>query len=159
MAERTAVIVGGNRIPFVKAGGAYAQASNVAMLTAAIDGLVARFGLAGATIDEVVVGCRPEALARLQPHPRGRARLRAVAPHPRLRPAAGLRDGSGSGRVRRQQDPSRAGLRTAIAGGVDSASDAPIVVSEGCVGPCCGRTGRDPCLSASARWRASVPPT
>ena len=44
---RTAVVVGGNRIPFAKSGGAYASASNQDMLTAALDGLVARFGLAG----------------------------------------------------------------------------------------------------------------
>ena len=37
---RDAVIVGGNRIPFGKAGGAYAAASNQSMLTAALDGLV-----------------------------------------------------------------------------------------------------------------------
>ena len=56
MLERNAVIVGGNRTPFVKAGTAYAQASNQDMLTAAIDGLVARFGLAGTKVDEVVAG-------------------------------------------------------------------------------------------------------
>ena len=50
---RDAVIVGGNRIPFGKAGGAYAAASNQAMLTAALDGLVARFGLAGQQVGEV----------------------------------------------------------------------------------------------------------
>lgn len=44
---RTAVVVGGNRTPFVKAGGKYASASAQDLLTAALDGLVARFGLAG----------------------------------------------------------------------------------------------------------------
>src|SRR5690606_10029221 len=53
---RDAVIVGGNRIPFGKAGGAYAAASNQSMLTAALDGLVARFGLAGQQIGEVAAG-------------------------------------------------------------------------------------------------------
>ena len=46
MLERNAVIVGGNRTPFVKVGGAYASASAQDLLTAALDGLVARFGLA-----------------------------------------------------------------------------------------------------------------
>ena len=56
-----AVILGGNRIPFGKSGGAYATASNQAMLTAALDGLVARFGIAGERVGEVAAGapCRP----------------------------------------------------------------------------------------------------
>ena len=53
---RSAVIVGGNRTPFVKAGTAYAAASNSDLLTAALDGLVARFGLAGKRVDEVAGG-------------------------------------------------------------------------------------------------------
>ncbi len=51
-----AVIVGANRIPFGKAGGAYRDATNKDMLTSALDGLVARFGLAGARLDEVAGG-------------------------------------------------------------------------------------------------------
>lgn len=53
---REVAIVGGNRIPFARAGGAYAQASNADMLTAALDGLVARFGLAGERLGEVAAG-------------------------------------------------------------------------------------------------------
>jgi acetyl-CoA C-acetyltransferase len=45
---RRAAIVGGNRIPFARSNSAYAQASNQDMLTATLDGLVARFGLQGA---------------------------------------------------------------------------------------------------------------
>jgi acetyl-CoA C-acetyltransferase len=51
-----AAIVGGNRIPFARANGPYATESNQAMLTAAIDGLVARFGLQDQRVDEVVAG-------------------------------------------------------------------------------------------------------
>jgi acetyl-CoA C-acetyltransferase len=51
-----AAIVGGNRIPFARANGPYATASNQAMLTAVIDGLVARFGLQDQRVDEVVAG-------------------------------------------------------------------------------------------------------
>src|SRR5699024_3100577 len=40
-----AAIIGANRIPFGKAGGAYASATNLDMLTAALDGLVARYQL------------------------------------------------------------------------------------------------------------------
>ena len=39
-------MLGGNRIPFARSDGAYADASNQDMLTAALDGLVDRFGLA-----------------------------------------------------------------------------------------------------------------
>src|ERR687889_232691 len=54
--SRTAAIVGGNRIPFARSNSAYAQASNQDMLTATLDGLVARFGLQGAQVGEVVAG-------------------------------------------------------------------------------------------------------
>ena len=40
--QGTAVVVGGNRTPFAKAGGHYAGASNLDMLTATIDALIAR---------------------------------------------------------------------------------------------------------------------
>src|SRR5215217_1587858 len=50
---RHAAVLGGNRIPFARANGPYATESNQAMLTTAIDGLVARFSLQG---DEVVAG-------------------------------------------------------------------------------------------------------
>ena len=42
-------ILGGNRIPFARSDGAYANASNQDMFTAALDGLVDRFDLAGET--------------------------------------------------------------------------------------------------------------
>ena len=56
MSPRQAAVVGGNRIPFARANGPYATESNQAMLTAAIDGLVARFGLQDERVDEVVAG-------------------------------------------------------------------------------------------------------
>ncbi|HEY4535978.1 MAG TPA: acetyl-CoA C-acetyltransferase [Enteractinococcus sp.] len=53
---RPAVVLGGNRIPFARAHGAYAGASNQDMLTSALEGLVARFGIQGETLGEVVAG-------------------------------------------------------------------------------------------------------
>src|SRR4051812_32506445 len=53
---RAAAVLGGNRIPFARANGPYATESNQAMLTAAIDGLVARFGLQSERMEEVVAG-------------------------------------------------------------------------------------------------------
>src|SRR5919108_5534502 len=53
---RPVAILGGNRIPFARSNGPYAQASNQDMLTATLDGLVSRFGLQGERIGEVVAG-------------------------------------------------------------------------------------------------------
>ncbi len=53
---RPAAILGGNRIPFARADGPYAHASNQDMLTATLDGLVARFGLQGRRLGEVAAG-------------------------------------------------------------------------------------------------------
>src|SRR5699024_4040684 len=53
---RDALILGGNRIPFARAGGPYAGISNQDMLTAALEGLVARFGLQGEKLGEVAGG-------------------------------------------------------------------------------------------------------
>jgi acetyl-CoA C-acetyltransferase len=53
---RPAAIIGGNRIPFARSNGAYGSASNQDMLTATLDGLVARFSLQGERVGEVVAG-------------------------------------------------------------------------------------------------------
>jgi acetyl-CoA C-acetyltransferase len=55
-APRNAAILGGNRIPFARSNGPYAEASNQDMLTATLDGLIARFGLRDERIGEVVAG-------------------------------------------------------------------------------------------------------
>src|SRR2546423_335344 len=54
--QRRAAIVGGNRIPFARSNGPYADATNQDMLTSTIDGLVARFNLQGERAGEVVAG-------------------------------------------------------------------------------------------------------
>ena len=53
---RRAAIIGGNRIPFARSNRAYSDASNQEMLTAALDGLIARFGLQHEWLGEVVAG-------------------------------------------------------------------------------------------------------
>jgi acetyl-CoA C-acetyltransferase len=53
---RNAAVVGGNRIPFSRRDREYARASNQDMFTAALDGLVSRFGLQGQTLGEVAAG-------------------------------------------------------------------------------------------------------
>ena len=53
---RKVAVVGGNRIPFARSNSAYSHASNQDMLTAALDGLVDRFGLEGERLGEVAGG-------------------------------------------------------------------------------------------------------
>ena len=126
---RPVAILGGNRIPFSRSDRAYARASNQDMFTAALDGLVSRFGLQGERLGEVVGG--------------------AVLKHSRdfnLTRECVL--GSALGAATPAYDVSQAcgtGLQTAIAvggkialgsievgvaGGVDTTSDAPIAVNE-----------------------------
>ena len=88
---RRVAVLGGNRIPFARSNTVYADASNQEMLTAAIDGLVARFGLEGERRRRGRRRCRAQARPRLQPDPRVGARLQAVARDPRDRHPAGLR--------------------------------------------------------------------
>jgi acetyl-CoA C-acetyltransferase len=54
--DRRAAVIGGNRIPFARSNGPYQEASNQDMFTATLDGLIARFGLAGERMGEVVGG-------------------------------------------------------------------------------------------------------
>jgi len=53
---RRVAVIGGVRIPFCRSGTLYSDLSNLEMMTAALDGLVAQYGLAGQYIDEVVGG-------------------------------------------------------------------------------------------------------
>ncbi|EWT05889.1 acetyl-CoA acetyltransferase [Intrasporangium chromatireducens Q5-1] len=127
---RRAAILGGNRIPFARAHGAYARASNQDMLTATLDGLVARFGLAGERMGEVVAGAvlkhsrdfnltRESVLgSQLDPHT----------------PAYDVQQACGTGLEAAILVANKIALgqvEAGIAGGTDTASDAPIAVSEG----------------------------
>ena len=59
---RKVAIVGGSRIPFVRSNTDYSHASNMDMLTAALQGLVQRFDLDGERLGEVVAGRSNETL-------------------------------------------------------------------------------------------------
>ena len=122
---RRAAVLGGNRIPFARQFGAYAEASNQDMLTAALEGLVARYGLAGERLGEVVGRRGHQAQPRLQPDPRGGARLepRRRRPRPTTSPQA---CGTGLEAAILVANKIALGqIDSGIAGGVDSASDAP----------------------------------
>jgi acetyl-CoA C-acetyltransferase len=53
---RRVAIVGGVRIPFARGNGAYAHVGNQEMLTAALRGVVERYGLQGQRLDDVAAG-------------------------------------------------------------------------------------------------------
>lgn len=129
-AVRKAVVVGGNRIPFARSGGAYTHTSNQDMLTAALDGLVARFGLADEEIGEVAAGA-------VLKHSRDFNLTREAVLGSALSPATPAYDlqqacATGLEAVIGLSNKIKLGqIDSAISGGVDSASDAPIAVSEG----------------------------
>src|SRR6202046_2538277 len=53
---RRVAIIGGVRIPFVRGNGAYAQVGNQEMLTATLRAMVERYGLQGQRLDDVAAG-------------------------------------------------------------------------------------------------------
>ncbi|WP_250446572.1 acetyl-CoA C-acetyltransferase [Actinotalea sp. C106] len=126
---RRAVVVGGNRIPFARSGGPYVRASNQDMLTAALDGLVARFGLAGERVGEVAAGA---VLKHSKDFNLTRESVLGSALSPET-PAYDVQQACATGMetVVGLTNKIRLGqIESGIAGGVDSTSDAPIVVSD-----------------------------
>ncbi|MCC3271495.1 acetyl-CoA C-acetyltransferase [Arthrobacter zhangbolii] len=129
-APRKAVVIGGNRIPFARSGGKYTYSSNQDMLTAALDGLIARFGLQGERIGEVAGGA---VLKHSRDFNLTREAVLGSALSPET-PAYDVQQACATGleTVVSLANKIKLGqLESAIAGGVDSASDAPIAVSEG----------------------------
>ncbi len=126
---RRAVVVGANRIPFARAGGHYNHVSNRDMLVAALDGLVARYGLAGERVGAVAAGAvlkhsKDFNLTR-------EAVLGSALAHDTPAYDVQMACATGIETIVGLADKIKLGqLESAIAGGVDSASDAPIVVSE-----------------------------
>ncbi len=126
---RRAYVLGANRIPFARAGGHYAHVSNRDMLVAALDGLVARAGLAGERVGAVAAGAvlkhsKDFNLTR-------EALLGSALAHDTPAYDVQMACATGVETIVGLADKIRLGrLDSAIAGGVDSASDAPIVVSE-----------------------------
>ncbi|MEJ3657394.1 acetyl-CoA C-acetyltransferase [Actinomycetes bacterium KLBMP 9759] len=127
---RKAAVIGGNRIPFARANGAYAAASNLDMLTATLDGLAARFGLAGAALGEVVGGA-------VLKHSRDRDLTREAVLGSTLSPrtpAYDLQQACGTGLQTAVAVANKIALgqiESGIAAGVDTASDAPVALNDG----------------------------
>jgi acetyl-CoA C-acetyltransferase len=126
---RRVAVLGGNRIPFARSNSRYAQASNQDMLTAALDGLVARFGLAGERLGEVVAGA-------VLKHSRDFNLTREVVLGSRLdprTPAYDIQQACGTGLEAAILVANKIALGqidAGAAGGVDTTSDAPLQVNE-----------------------------
>src|SRR5580700_11842159 len=125
-AVRRVAILGGTRIPFARANGAYARLGNQDMLTATLRGAVERFGLAGQRLGDVIAGAvikhsKDYNLVRecvlssgLDPHTPGLDMQRACATS--LEAAIDIGNKIALGQI-----------EAGIAGGTDSVSDPPVV--------------------------------
>jgi len=126
---RKVAIIGGNRIPFARSNGPYAKASNQDMFTAALDGLVSRFSLQGEVIGEVAAGA-------VLKHSKDFNLARESVLGSKLSPATPASDvqmacGTGLQAIINVANKIALGqLDSAIAGGVDTTSDAPLAVNE-----------------------------
>ena len=126
---RRVAVLGGNRIPFARSNSRYARASNQDMFTAALDGLVSRFGLQGERVGEVVGGA-------VLKHSRDFNLVRESVLGSRLAadtPAYDLQQACGTGLqsiIAVANKIALGQIESGIAGGVDTTSDAPLALNE-----------------------------
>jgi acetyl-CoA C-acetyltransferase len=126
---RRVAVLGGNRIPFARSNGAYATASNQEMFTAALDGLVSRFGLEGERLGEVAGGA-------VLKHSRDFNLIRESVLSTKLAPetpGVDLQQACGTGLQAINYIANKIALgqiEVGVGGGVDTTSDAPIAISE-----------------------------
>jgi acetyl-CoA C-acetyltransferase len=122
-------VLGGNRIPFARSDRAYAEASNQDMFTAALGGLIDRFGLAGERLGAVIGGA-------VLKHSRDFNLMResvlgsALSPYT---PAFDLQQACGTGlqaAIAAADGVASGRYEVAAAGGVDTTSDAPIALGD-----------------------------
>ena len=127
--RRRVAVLGGNRIPFARSDGAYAQASNQDMFTAVLSGLADRFGLDGQRLDAVIGGA-------VLKHSRDFNLMRECvlgSPLSPYTPAFDIQQACGTGlqAAIAAADGIAAGrYEVAAAGGVDTTSDAPIALGD-----------------------------
>ncbi|HEV7625862.1 MAG TPA: acetyl-CoA C-acetyltransferase [Streptomyces sp.] len=127
---RRVAVIGGSRIPFARSDGSYATCSNQEMLTAALDGIVERYGLTGdRRVGEFVAGA-------VLKHSRDFNLARETVLGSRLDPRTPAYDiqqacGTGLQAVIAVANKIALGqLDAGIAGGADTASDAPLGVND-----------------------------
>jgi acetyl-CoA C-acetyltransferase len=122
-------ILGGARIPFARANGAFNEATNQDMLTAALKGLVEKYGLKGERIGEVAAGA---VIKHSRDWNLARESTLGSGLHPTT-PAYDLQRACGTSLSAVAQLANRISLgeiESAIAGGADSASDVPLSYSK-----------------------------
>ncbi|MFE2373905.1 acetyl-CoA C-acetyltransferase [Streptomyces sp. NPDC059398] len=122
-------VIGGNRLPFARSDGPYATVSNQAMLTAALDGLVERFGLEGERIGEFAAGA---VLKHSRDFNLARETVLGSRLDPRT-PAYDIQQACGTGLqavIATANKIALGAIDSAVAGGSDTASDAPIGVND-----------------------------
>ncbi|HEU4707585.1 MAG TPA: acetyl-CoA C-acetyltransferase [Solirubrobacterales bacterium] len=126
---RKVAVVGGNRIPFARSDSVYSHASNQDMLTAALDGLVDRYGLEGETIGEVAGGA-----VLKHSHDRDLARESVLGTRLAAEtPAYDVQQACGTGLETTILVANKIALgqvESGIACGADTTSDAPIGINE-----------------------------
>jgi acetyl-CoA C-acetyltransferase len=127
---RRVAIVGGVRIPFVRGNGAYAQVGNQEMLTAALQGVVERFGLRGQRLDDVAAGAvmKHSSQWNLTRESVLGSGLAAETPGLDLQRACGT---SLEAAILLGNKIALGQIDSAIAGGVDTVSDPPVVFPRG----------------------------
>ncbi len=127
---RRVAILGGARIPFARANGAYAEASNQDMLTAALLALVEKFSLKNEKLGEVAAGA---VIKHSKDWNLARESMLGAGLHPTT-PAYDLQRACGTSLSAAAQLGNRIALGeidSAIAGGADSTSDIPLGFSSG----------------------------
>ncbi len=125
-ALRPVAVVGSARIPFARSNGAYVDAGNQDMLTAALSALVDKFGLRGETLGEVAAGA---VLKHSRDWNLTREAAQGAGLHPHT-PAYDVQRACGTSltaTIQIAQRIARGEIEAGIAGGVDTVSDAPIV--------------------------------
>ncbi|MGV9984516.1 acetyl-CoA C-acetyltransferase [Streptomyces olivaceus] len=127
---RRVAVIGGARVPFARADGPYATASNQEMLTAALDGLVERYGLEGpGAVGEFVAGA---VLKHSRDFNLARETVLGSVLDPRT-PAYDIQQACGTGLQAVIAAANKIALgqtESAVAGGADTTSDAPLGVND-----------------------------
>ncbi|QNE79343.1 acetyl-CoA C-acetyltransferase [Streptomyces finlayi] len=126
---RRVAVIGGSRIPFARSDGPYAQESNQDMLTAALDGLVERYALAGEQVGEFVAGA---VLKHSRDFNLARETVLGSRLDPRT-PAYDIQQACGTGLqavIAAANKIALGAVDSAIAGGSDTTSDAPLGVND-----------------------------
>ena len=126
---RPVAVLGGARIPFARQDGPYAKASNQDMLTTALNAVVEKFGLEGERLDEVAAGA-------VLKHSRDFNLARESVLGSKLAPetpAYDVQQACGTGLEATILVANKIALgqaEVAIAGGVDTSSDAPLALND-----------------------------